>query len=103
MQDAPETVEEPRGLKLLKALVIVLMITMIGGLLTIVTLLVIRFPAPAPAPPALPDAIALPEGARAAAFTQGRGWYAVVTEANEILVFDRETGALRQRIAIETP
>jgi hypothetical protein len=43
----------------------------------------------------------LPEGARALAFTQGRDWYAVVTERDEILIFDRATGALRQRVAIK--
>ncbi len=68
---------------------------MILGLLVIVALLVTRFWSE-PDLPALPEAIALPEGARATAFTQGAGWYAVVTEDGRILVYDRKTGALRQ-------
>ncbi|PWE33277.1 hypothetical protein DDZ14_05680 [Maritimibacter sp. 55A14] len=101
MDEAPEDMEMPRGLKLLKGLVIALMVTMIAGLVTLVALIVIRFPV-AQAPAQLPEAITLPDGARAAAFTQGRDWYAVVTEADEILVFDRETGEIRQRIRLKT-
>ena len=91
----------PRGLRLLQGLVIVLMITMIVGLVALVTLLVIRLPDVTPPAP-LPETIALPDGTRATAFTQAGDWYAVVTAADEILIFDRETGALRQRIAVET-
>ena len=42
-----------------------------------------------------------PDGSSAQAFTQGRGWYAVVTDADEILIFDQLTGELRQTVAIE--
>ncbi len=76
---------------------------MILGLLVIVGLLVTRFwsePAPPPLP-ALPDTITLPEGARATAFTQGEGWYAVVTDDGRILVYDRASGALRQIVTVE--
>ena len=72
---------------------------MIAGVLTIVALLVIRLQAP-PARLDLPEEITLPEGVRAAAFTQGRDWYAVVTEGEEILIFDRASGSLRQRVRI---
>lgn len=78
----------------------VLTAVMIVGLVTIVALLVIRLQAPAPDALPLPDMVELPEGARALAFTQGRDWYAVVTDDDEILVFDRATGTLRQRVAI---
>jgi hypothetical protein len=81
-------------------LVTVLTAVMILGLVTVVALLVIRLQAPAPAALPLPETIALPEGTRATAFTQGRDWYAVVTEGDEILIFDRTTGALRQRVEI---
>ena len=78
---------------------ILLMITMIVGLVTLVALVVIRFPvASAPAP--LPDTISLPDGTEATAFTQGRDWYAVVTAADEILIYDRKTGALKQTVRI---
>ena len=89
----------PPDLRFLKRLVTVLTVVMIGGVLTIVALLVIRLQAP-PATPPLPEAIALPDGTRATAFTQGTDWYAVVTEGDEILIFDRASGALRQRVRI---
>lgn len=75
-----------------------LTVVMIGGLVVIVTLLVIRFSQTAPP---LPDEIVLPDGATPLAFTQGDSWYAVVTTDNRILIFDRLTGALRQTIIIE--
>lgn len=77
----------------------VLTATMIGGLLTIVALLVIRFSA-APAP-VLPESVALPEGAEAQAVTVGQGWIAVVTRDQRILIFDRRDGALRQDIPVD--
>ncbi len=73
---------------------------MIVGLVVIVVALVIRLQQ-APAPLAVPGVIELPEGARAEAFTRGRGWVAVVTDGDEILIFDAEDGTLRQRIAVE--
>lgn len=78
----------------------VLTAVMILGVVAIVALLVIRLQAPGPAALPLPETIVLPEGAAARAFTQGSDWYAVVTDRDEILVFDRATGALRQRVAI---
>jgi hypothetical protein len=42
----------------------------------------------------------LPDGLTAEAVTFGRGWIAVVTDTEEILILDAETGALRQRVAI---
>ncbi len=75
---------------------------MIIGLLAIVAMLVIRFTAE-PAPPGLPDSIALPEGTSAIAFTRGPGWYAVVTGDNRILIFDAGSGTLRQTIALDLP
>ena len=38
----------------------------------------------------------------ATAYTQGSDWYAVVTEADEILIFDSASGELRQTLRIET-
>ncbi|MES2968886.1 MAG: DUF6476 family protein, partial [Pseudomonadota bacterium] len=34
------------------------------------------------------------------AFTQGAGWFAVVTADDRILIFDRANGTLRQTIQI---
>lgn len=78
----------------------VLTATMILGVLAIVTLLVIRLQAPVPAALPLPEVIALPEGTTALAVTQARDWYAVVTDDERILIFDRVTGALRQEVII---
>ena len=72
--------------------------TMIVGLVVLIGLLVIRLQ---PADMALPEAVTLPDGTSPLAYTQGRGWYAVVTESDEILIYDTESGELRQRIAIE--
>ena len=90
---------EVRSLKLLRVLVTVLTSVMIVGFLVLIALLVTRFPGGPSAPP-LPGEIALPEGVTARAFTQGTDWYAVVTDGDEILVYDRATGLLRQRIRI---
>jgi hypothetical protein len=89
----------PASLRFLMRLVTVLTATMILGLLVIVTLFVTRFWS---APDlALPESITLPEGARATAFTQGKGWYAVVTEDERILIYDRISGGLRQVVDIQ--
>ncbi|WP_296764542.1 DUF6476 family protein [Sediminimonas sp.] len=97
MDENPQP-EEPANLRYLRLLVTVLTGTMIAGLLVIIALFVIRF-SDRPAP--LPGAITLPDGSTPAAFTMTDRWYAVVTEADEILIFDRDTGTLLQTLAIE--
>ncbi len=72
---------------------------MILGLLAIFALLVMRFSSEPTV--ALPSEITLPSGASASAFTQGPDWYAVVTTDNQILIFDRATGQLRQTVQIK--
>jgi len=79
-------------------MVMVLTTVMIVGVVVVIGLLVTRLTRDAPV---LPEAIVLPEGAKAVAFTQAADWYAVVTDADEILVFDRMTGALRQTVVVE--
>lgn len=98
--ETPETVELPPSLRLLKGLVIALTLTMIGGVITVVGLLVTRMPQAFSAPaPTLPDGFVLPEGTRAAAVTFGKGWILVVTEDDRVLVFGRD-GALRQEMLL---
>ena len=83
-----------------------LTITMIAGMLLITALFVIRFSGdrvPTAAQMALPSAITLPDGTLVTAFTQAPSWYAVVTASDEILIFDRATGALRQILVIKPP
>ena len=87
-------------MRYIKALVTILTVTMIGGFLTIVALFVMRFAEMNRVE--LPDAITLPDGLVATAYTRGQGWFAVVTDADEILIYSRATGNLRQRIRIES-
>ena len=89
---------EPANLRFLRRLVTILTATMILGLIAIFTVLVMRFSTDAQTP--LPAEITLPDGATATAFTQGPDWYAVVTAKDEILIFSRSTGDLRQRVKI---
>ncbi len=104
MNDAPLEPEEPANLKFLRRLVTTLTGTMIVGVVVIIGLLVMRFngkPAPVSTGPELPASITLPQGAQATAFTMGKGWYAVVTDGDTILIFDADSGELRQTIRIE--
>jgi hypothetical protein len=104
MTDPSDPVKEPANLRFLRRLVTVLTTVMIGGLLVIVTLLVIRFSSDRnPAPIPLPDAIALPDGTQAEAFTISATWYAVVTDNDRILIFDRASGELRKSIDLSQP
>lgn len=76
----------------------VLTVVMILGFLVLIAALVMRLNADGPP---LPESIDLPEGTEAVAFTQGDDWYAVVTEDDTILVYDRLTGQLRQTVALD--
>jgi Flp pilus assembly protein protease CpaA len=106
MPNSPETPTDapdpalPPSLRFLKWLVILLTLTMIGGVITVVGLLVTRMPQAFSAPaPALPEGFSLPEGAEAEAVTFGTGWIAVVTTDDRILIFGRD-GELRQEVVI---
>jgi hypothetical protein len=98
MEDNPQPVD-PALLIFLRRLVTILTGTMIVGLLVIIVLFVIKFSGDGG--PALPDVITLPDGTTATAFTQGPDWYAIVTADNRILIFNRNTGKLRQTVNIE--
>lgn len=87
----------------MRLLVTVLTGVMIAGIVIIVALIWTRYnggDAPLPEAIALPDTITLPNGTAASAFTQGTDWYAVVTEDDRILIFDRTSGDLRQEITL---
>jgi hypothetical protein len=102
METAPAPDGLPPSLKFLKFLVIVLTLTMIIGVISIVAVIVTRMPKAMQGLPRMPESIALPDGTRATAFTQGPEWYAVVTDGDEILIFDRASGTLRQTVVIQT-
>lgn len=97
MDDSPPPVS-PATLKFLARLVTVLTATMIIGVLVITGLLVTRLQRSGTPAPALPDQIALPDGATARAVTWGGDWYAVVTDDDRILIFDRASGEIRQTV-----
>ncbi|MFN3280713.1 MAG: DUF6476 family protein [Tabrizicola sp.] len=101
--DAPAAALPP-SLQLLKWLVVLLTLTMIGGVITVVALLVTRMPQSlAVSTPALPEGLQLPEDTRPAAVTFGTGWTAIVTTDDRILIYGK-SGVLRQvmRIVPET-
>ena len=100
MDEREPTTGEVRHLKFLKWLVTILTVTMIGGVLTVVALLVMQFGAMNDVP--LPDEIVLPDGAEAVAFTQGDTWFAVVTADDRILIFSRATGEIVQTVHVES-
>ncbi|MFC3170294.1 DUF6476 family protein [Paracoccus fontiphilus] len=82
-------------LRLLRWLVTGLALVMGLGMVTIVALLWIRLGQPLL--PELPDTITLPDNARPQAITFARDWVVVVTDAGEVLLYDR-SGALRDRL-----
>lgn len=96
MDEAPSP--EPANLRFLRLLVTVLTTVMILGIAAVVGLLILRLSTPPR--PTLPEAVILPDGVRADAVTFGTGWYAVVTDADTILIFDSATGKLRQSVTI---
>ncbi len=70
---------------------------MIGGVITVVWLLVTRMPGAMAPLPRLPETIALPAGETASAVTFGQGWTAVVTTSGRILIYGSD-GSLRQDV-----
>lgn len=84
-------------------------ITMIGGLITIVTLMIMTFMrsdrAIEPGPGPFPEQVTVPEGQSIRAVTRGVDWIAVVTSdaagKERILILDPENGALRQSIDVQ--
>ncbi len=100
MSDTPEAEVLPPSLRLLKWLVIVLTLTMIGGVITVVALIVTRMPtAFVPAAPSMPEQMTLPDGTHPTAVTFGTGWVAVVTNDERILIFNKD-GTLRQEVRL---
>ncbi|WP_170421714.1 DUF6476 family protein [Ruegeria arenilitoris] len=94
----PQEPQETPQLRLLRRMVMLLTAVMIGGVLVTFALIVIRL---SDRTPTLPDQIELPDGAKAQAVTIGNNWYAVVTDDNRILIFDKTTGKQRQEITVQ--
>ena len=90
--------DEPANLRFLRRLVTSLTVVMMCGVLVVIGLLVTRL---RDRGPILPQEIALPDGTTPLAITAGRGWYAVVTQDDRILIYDQLSGALRQTVQIK--
>lgn len=86
MDEDQKNIPEPANLRFLRRLVTVLTAVMIGGVLSIVLLLVMKLNEK-PALPALPASLELPEGAEASAVTYGQGWIAVIDRGTRVLLF----------------
>ena len=99
MDDPSEFSVEPTNLKLLRRLVTTLLAVMIIGFITLIFMFVMRFQSNNQTFK-LND-ITLPIGTSATAYTQGDDWYAIVDDANKILIFNKVDNTLRQTINIE--
>lgn len=73
---------------MLKTLVIVLLVTMIGGVITITTVLVTRMPDGNTIP--LPENLTLPNGTNAESFTLGPDYILITTTDARILIYNRD-------------
>ena len=99
MDDPSEFSLEPTNLKLLRRLVTTLLAVMIIGFITLIFMFVMRFQSNNQTFK-LND-ITLPIGTSATAYTQGDDWYAIVDDANKILIFNKVDNTLRQTINIK--
>ena len=93
--DWNETAKAVPELRFLKRLVSGLALVMGFGMIALVALLWLRLGQPVL--PELPANINLPEGALPDAVTFARDWIVVVTDAGEVLLYDR-SGSLRDKI-----
>ncbi|RRH69371.1 DUF6476 family protein [Falsigemmobacter faecalis] len=91
----------PPPLRILQGLVIGLTASLIFGVITVVAVVVTRFPKAATPP--LPETLVLPQGASALAVTQGADWIGITTTDDRILIYDRASGNLRQTVTLTRP
>ena len=91
----PHDTPPPPELRFLKLLVTTLTAVLIVGLVAILSLLAIRLAAPPPTLSLdLPEQISLPEDAEAQAVTLSADWIIILTTDDEVLLFERSSGAL---------
>tara|TARA_B100001142_G_scaffold22049_1_gene20247 strand:- start:586 stop:894 length:309 start_codon:yes stop_codon:yes gene_type:complete len=102
MTKTPPEFIEPKNLKFLRLLVIVLTITMICGIITLVLVIVIKMPNYNDTESIrLPAEIILPDNMKVETFSIGSNHYLIVTKNDEVLIYDRKTNILEQRIKIK--
>jgi hypothetical protein len=97
MEDAPDDEPVPQSLRFLKTLVTVLTMVMIVGMVVLVALFITRLGGGET--PVLPENITLPDGSAPEAVTFGSDWIAIVSD-DQILIYDRATGKLRQTVEV---
>ena len=88
---------DPSNIRFLRILVTTLTFTMIAGIIIVITLLVIKLQ---PSKLKIPQDISLPKGTKAISYSQGSDWIAITTSNDKILIFDRQTGEIRNEINI---
>jgi hypothetical protein len=102
MTKTPPELIEPKNLKFLRLLVIVLTITMICGIITLVLMIVIKMPNYNNTfSIQLPEEIILPDNMKVETFSIGSNHYLIVTKNDEVLIYDRKTNILKQRLKIK--
>jgi hypothetical protein len=91
----------PPSIKFLKLLVTLLAGVMIVGFVIIVCVFVINF---RKSHVLVPATLELPDDIIPIAYTQTRNWYAIVTDDDEILIFDNTGNEIQQiKVNFKTP
>ena len=90
-------IQLPRNLRFLQRLVTLLTVSMIVGILTIAALLAFKLRSENIN---FPQTLYLPDGTKPIAFTQTKDWYSIITEANEVLIYEND-GTLIRSITIQ--
>lgn len=102
MDDNHISEREPANLRFLRVLVTTLTAVMIGGVATIVLLLVMKL-GQTPVQPALPPELQLPAGAEASAVTYGSGWIAIVDRGARVLLYANDGTYLGETALLPMP
>ena len=87
----------PRNLRFLQRLVTLLTVSMIGGILIIAALLAFKLRSESIN---FPRTLILPDGTKPIAFTQTKDWYSIISETNEILIYEND-GTLIKSITVQ--
>lgn len=98
MDEAPLPEAQAGLVRYLKTLVTALTVTMIVGLIALISVVVMRINADTPALPAF-DGASLPEGAEAVTFWNGRA--IVITDQGRIIVLDQDLDTVLQEFQLD--
>ena len=90
-------IQLPRNLRFLQRLVTLLTVSMILGILTIATLLAFKLRSENIN---FPQTLTLPDGTKPIAFTQTKDLYSIISETNEILIYEND-GTLIKSITVQ--